>query len=419
MSNQREQFSRWALTQVIHPPRTRKFVICVPDERFYIAAFRGLLIELTYSKNWQRDTAHTAAVVSRVWQAALESVLCDDCLIPGIVESDDDMQFRIKPDDPCIIQTLCGDGTWLDWYDPRGCIPGSVSQPAPGGDVPVGECRSYDVKLDGNGLWKLPVSVQAGDTITITAADGGWHDGTLTTWRCANGEPYGLGMCGGATITDSGDPLPAEPHMILIASYGQGPTYEVAYNATITIPDGTPASDLVFQANDGDLTDNSGSISFHVEYCRSNVNQWCAAWNATNGWTGFTGTAQYGCAPTLTAGVWDSCLNSYPYQGSLITGTFVLPSGTTINRIVLTANTTDTNAGSNGIDITDLNGGSFSKHAPGPGTPQVIDYPGVVITGTATINAIANGASGSPTQILQVKVYGEGPTPSWAVGMDC
>jgi hypothetical protein len=59
------------------PMAIARFVICVPDERFYIAAFQGLLIELTYSKNWQRDNALTAAAVSRVWQDVLANATCE------------------------------------------------------------------------------------------------------------------------------------------------------------------------------------------------------------------------------------------------------------------------------------------------------------------------------------------------------
>lgn len=269
MSNQREQFSRWTLPRIVHPPKTRKFVICVPDEQFYLAAFRGLLIELTYSKNWQRDTAHTAAVVSRVWQQALESVLCDDCANIGIVESDDDMQFRIKPGDPCIIQTLCGDGTWLDWYDPRGCMPGGVGQPGPDDPVDVGDCREFDVLLPGSGLWKLPVPVSSNDTIEITEAHGGTYDGAELAWRCANGNGYVLNTCSGGTITEGGDPMPATPHMRLIAGYNG--VFVDAYDTTITIPAGLAEQDLVFQVNDSQLYDNAGSLNFHVKYCHNSA----------------------------------------------------------------------------------------------------------------------------------------------------
>lgn len=258
--------SRWTLPQLVHPPGTRRFVICVPDERFYVAAFQGLLVELTYSKNWQRDEAHTAAVVSRVWQQALANVLCDDCGLIGL-EIEDDMQLRIKPTDPCIIQTLCGDGTWMDWYNPKGCIPGSVTQPGPVDQPAVGECLEFDVALTGNGLYHLPVPVSSNDTIEITGAVGGWHDGNVGPWYCPNGQSFLLGGCVGSGGLDAGDPAPTIDHMRLIALL-DGVYYD-AYNTTITVPTGLALQDMVFQANDDPLTDNSGSISFHIKYCHN------------------------------------------------------------------------------------------------------------------------------------------------------
>lgn len=56
----------------IDPPR---FSICIeiPDDIYHIAAFWGALDTLTWSKNWQRDEAHTAAQVSRVWTRIIDA----------------------------------------------------------------------------------------------------------------------------------------------------------------------------------------------------------------------------------------------------------------------------------------------------------------------------------------------------------
>lgn len=418
MSNQREQFSRWTLPKIVHPAKSRRFVICVPDEQFYIAAFRGLLIELTYSKNWQRDNAKTAAIVSRVWQKALESILCDDCEQIGITESDDDMQFRINPDDPCIIQTLCGDGTWLNWYDPRGCIPGSVSQPGGGGVVPEGECREYDIVLQGNGRVLLPVGVASGDTIQITSAVGGWQDGSPDAWRCPSGDEYILGACGGSPYIPGTDPLPGSPHMRLIAKYNG--VYVDAYNTTITIPAGVAATDIEFGANDDVIPDNVGSIVFHAKYCRSAVNLWCAKWDATNGWASWISDTTYGCSATLVSGVWHSCHNSFPFEGmALHIDGLVLPSGSVITEVVAVADTTDSNPASNVIQTVDSNGGNFQKNFAGPGTPQTMDFNTVHATGTVNLYATVNGPSGSPTSLYSYKVFGTGPIPTWALPLTC
>lgn len=60
----------YILPLVIDPPR---FSICIeiPDDIYHIAAFWGALDQLTWSKNWQRDPDHKAAVVARIWETLL------------------------------------------------------------------------------------------------------------------------------------------------------------------------------------------------------------------------------------------------------------------------------------------------------------------------------------------------------------
>lgn len=261
--------AKWVLPAIIDPPRRRCFTIEVPDERFHVAAFRGALLNLASAINWQDDTAHTAREVALVWREIVDNVFdCIDCETDfGIDTGENDMNLRISPDNPCIIQTLCGDGTWMDWYNPEGCIPSAAAQHGPVSQPEVGECLEYDVKLDGSGYWHLPVPVSSGDTIEITDATGGWYDGGLSAWRCPNGQAYGFGLCADPTITEGGDPLPASPHMMLIASING--VFHEAYNTTITVPTGLSLQDMVFQPNDDPLTDNAGSISFHVKYCHN------------------------------------------------------------------------------------------------------------------------------------------------------
>lgn len=56
----------YLLPEVVDPPRI-SLCIEIPNEMNHILAFWGALDTLTWSRNWQRDEAHTAAEVSRVW----------------------------------------------------------------------------------------------------------------------------------------------------------------------------------------------------------------------------------------------------------------------------------------------------------------------------------------------------------------
>jgi hypothetical protein len=413
--------AKWTLPDVVDPPTHICITVPVPNDRHHIGAFYGAMLTLASATGWQDDTAHTAKLVAQVWKEIFYNLRpgeCDQLHNLGVFAEEDELNLRIKPSDPCIIQIRCGEDDWIDWYDPRGCIPGSVTQPAAGGDVPVGECREYDVALSGNQLWRLPVSVQAGDTVQISSAVGGWWDGTVSPWHCPNGQSYLLGGCVGSGGPSGGDPAPSVDHMRLIAGYG-GNFFD-AYNLTLTIPAGTPPSDIDFQANDSALDDNKGSVSFHVKYCRSAVALWCATWNATNGWASWISDVTFGCQATLTAGVWHSCHNTFPFEGmALHIDGLVLPAGSVITEIVAVADTTDTNPASNVLQSVDDQGGNFQKNFAGTGTPQTMTFNTVHASGTVNLYATVNGPSGSPTSLYSYQVFGTGPTPTWAAGLEC
>lgn len=264
------QKSRWALPNVVHPPKSRKFVICVPDEQFYIAAFQGLLIELTYSKNWQRDSAHTAAVVSRVWQQALQDVLCDDCgEIIRVEESDDFMaiceQLRFQNGK---LQGLCC-GEWVDISGQGGITIGGPDQPgAPQPQPAPGECQTYHGLLSANSEALVPVTVSDGDTLEFTNLSGaGWDGVTAGLWTCPDGGLFFAGACVGGAITSGSDPDPSLNHMGVIVRIDGA--YYPAYGGLFTVPGGVSNAQVYVQVNDDNLSDNAGSYSFDVEVCNA------------------------------------------------------------------------------------------------------------------------------------------------------
>lgn len=261
--------AKWVLPTIVNPPGRRCFVINVPDEPYHIAAFWGALLDLAAGYKWADDTAHTAREVALVWRDVIDGIQTCAAAFPNscidwIETGDDDMQLRLKPGDPCIIQIMCA-GDWQDWYDPRSCAAAGTAQPGAGGSLAAGQCQTYQAVLQGNGQWKLPIAVSEGYTIQIAGASGGWWDGGAAHWNCPNGQQYIAGLC---AITDPaavGDPMQNQPHMRLI--YQVGTTWYDGYDTTLTIPAGVTNADVTFQANDSALGNNMGSVSFGVTVC--------------------------------------------------------------------------------------------------------------------------------------------------------
>jgi hypothetical protein len=260
---------KWVLPQIVHPNDFVCYQVRVPKERAYIGAFLGAMFLLSKPYAWGDDAAHTALEVGKVWREIFDNLKqgCeDDC--PDVFFVEDDMPvFR---QEGCLLQTQCADGSWVTIYDPTACIPAGVTQPPPGGTVPPGACLEYDVTLQANSKWSLPVPVDNGDVITISNTKGLWYDGAVDPWKCPDGNNGPLGVCvGGSAGFDGADPVPAQFHMRLVGITSvQG--YD-AYNATIAIAGYGAADQLIFQANDSTLSDDAGSISFHVKYCKASA----------------------------------------------------------------------------------------------------------------------------------------------------
>ena len=260
----------WALPVVVHPPKSRCFTIQVPDDREYVAAFRGALLELASGYNWADDTAHTAREVALVWRGVIEQVdRCaapDTSKTPGITLEDImSTQIRISPDDSCIIQMWCIDH-WEDWYDPRECIATGAGQGRShdGGQPEPGSSQQYCQTIEAVNPYLYPVQVNAGDVITASGFGGTWTDGVgglLSTWRCGDGSVYALGVCTGTgKITSGTDFLPTADHMTLLA-YIDGNYYELADGVPFTVPNGVVNENMLLVPNTADQSIARGSIS--------------------------------------------------------------------------------------------------------------------------------------------------------------
>lgn len=264
--------------QVI-PDDTVCITIKVPNDPNWLSAFWWIMRLYGYWFSWKKTTDKRGRLVAARWREMFYQaheqysmgIPCEKISIGGtglILGDVMSQQIRISPDDSCIIQMWCIDH-WENWYDPRGCVPGLIVQPGDGGTLNPGECNEYDATLLANGKWLLPVQVSAGDTIEISNVSGGWNDGGVT-WHCPNGLTYLLGACANATPAQPGDPLQSVNHMRLITEING--TFYDGFNTLIAVPSGVTNQNMVFQANDGTLSNNNGSITFHVKVCRGQQN---------------------------------------------------------------------------------------------------------------------------------------------------
>jgi len=202
-----------------------------------------------------------------------------------------DMVATILRADPtgCGVQWSTDNGDTWDTVDLATCITGLANdaiiqavnsgylqraggQTGPQSPPEPDVCTSFHVKLSGKDKWLLPILVNTGDTVELSNPVGGWSDGS-PAWYCPDGSSYLIGQCltgNGAPLT--GDPLETADHMQVIARIGEG-DYVDPFTALYTIPAVTVDQQFVFQANDSDLSDNSGDIEFDVEFC--SYGGWC------------------------------------------------------------------------------------------------------------------------------------------------
>jgi hypothetical protein len=161
-----------------------------------------------------------------------------------------------------------------------------VTQPSGAGTLVPNECKDYDVMLDGNSQWLLPVPVIDGYVVTITATAGGWNDGSgFDGWFCPDGSNYVLGGCGSVKGHVGGDPSSILYHAQLMINVAG--TYYDPFAGPVTLSGVSGAQNLLLQMNDASLSDNAGSIQFHVNVCATDTALWCYKMDFTTSDYGF------------------------------------------------------------------------------------------------------------------------------------
>jgi len=407
--------AKWTLPDVVDPPDRLCFEIEVPNNLYHIAAFRGALLNLASAIFWQDDPAHTAKDVAMVWDEIVQNIRsCPDpkSTNQGVLLEDlMSQQIRLKPDDPCIIQMWCVDD-WVDWYNPAGCVVNEVTQPTDGTAIAADDCREWDVTLTGNGVWLLPVQVSSGYTITVEDATGGWSDGGLQ-WACPSGMTYAAGVCVSAISGQGTDPIPSANHMRLIAKIGS--TFVDAYNRVLSIPASTTNAQVIFQANDGDRSDNAGSVQFKVKVCNS-VNQvWSKTYDFSLSSTGATPLLDStNSQPLAVYGAgqgWNSVFQTA--QNDTLTG-IAIAFPAQVNLTGITTIYNDTAVVTNGLvyslyqPIANFDYTQNSQNANG----AIFAWSGDVLsTGIAALIYSSFTANSGSTRIVKITITGRGFNP--------
>lgn len=262
MTRKRLAPARWTLPDIVDPPDSVCFEIQVPNDKFHIAAFLGAIYDLSKPYKWANDDAHTAILVGAVWQEIFLALRRNNCHIDGLgvgVDGDPDYMLRQSPTNPCILESSVDGTTWCTWADLSLCLKANPGQPGPGGPGPEpGSAEEHCLKLSGNGQVILPIPVSEGDVITVGDADGGWNDGT-SSWFCPDGSSYIGGLCVPFSGHDGGDPSAVANHMSIVALIA-GVWYPT--DSPIVVAAGLTDESVIFQANDGTLSDNYGDIQF-------------------------------------------------------------------------------------------------------------------------------------------------------------
>ena len=422
-------YARWDLPDPVDPPDTICFQINVPNERHHLGAFYGAIYALSYSKNWQRDNDHTAALAARVWSKIFDQLIAGNCAVParllqGIVQ-EDFMPLRVDCD--CNVFVTCCDGTEqqiLTSDQVRALIggqPGGGSpQPQPGGG-----CVTYHGTMGAREAWYVPTLVSDGDTIQLSSLEGAWNDGDLSRWYCGDGERFVGGACIGLQATDPGDPLPTAPHMSIVALVGS--TYYDLSSGMVTIGGGVENQQLTLAPNDSDLTNNSGSITFDVEVCNNQGAPWSHLLDLTidvDGWQ----ILDIGGAPAgqWTPGTGFEAVNG-DFSGHGPNTTTELKMGT-INfgefrllsfQIFYDSTTGSFGAGVPYFNVNYLDSGHGENNlisiAPGTGSALVASFTGdqdcfgfVIDTVTSEVTS---GAADGATRIYRMSVTGIGFDP--------
>lgn len=344
--------------------------IYIPDDDSYELLTWSCLTLLTRWNSYQQDGHHKAADAATLFRSALWDNPFEHCQeekTPGGEVDGLDMASLcelLRWHNGKLQAYCCG-----EWQDISGDGPSQdLVQRTDGGEGPSGgACQDFNIVLQGSGKYLLPIPVSSGYTLEFTALKGGWTDNGLV-WYCANGQGYTLGECSGSGTTDPGDPLPSTRHMAVVAEIDG--TFYSCIDGKITVPAGVTNANVTFQANDSDITNNYGSVSFKVTVCNKNQPSFTHHFDFRTGLQGWT-VCTAGATPPLAAwisgtGVQVTNPSAIPAQGVLEVS-MDMPFTLYNVTVRFVADVPNSGFGENGIYINDT--GSLCSHTPSESHP--------------------------------------------------
>lgn len=420
------------LPENVDPP-TFCMTLEVPDDPQYIASLAGALWELQYWWNWQRDNAHTAVPVTRLWRRLIQEAfdrinaghLCPVPSSINVAEMEYEMSIceQLRFHNGKLQGLCCG-----EWSDIAGQgdisiggpeqIGGGAPQPTPGGG-----CQTYHAQFDAKSQYLVPTVVNSGDTVTFSNASGGGHDGAVGVWNCPNGQTLFGPACVGVGGPQAGDPATAVDHMALVAKIGA--TWYPAFSGVITVPGGVSNAQIVIQVNDDPLSDNSGSYALDVEVCNHQTLPWMHEFDFTLSPAGFVDSSGGVFAPVWLAGQgWSANAKDVGGGSGWWKGATIKRTGITAftgTRIEMDVNFTVGFGPDNSTHIQNVDPWfdyllSQSVQGAGITIPFVGTQTGIVeidINQTCDWKAGSSGACTGVTLIKKLRVWGTGVQPTW------
>lgn len=287
--------AKWVLPDAVHPPDSICFKIPVPNNPYYLAAFRGALLNLASARQWGDDPSHTALEVAAVWKAIYDQVVATACDNPPTtidrlqVEFDTMASiFDVYCDDQgnCHAEFRCSlCDPYIELATKADLIsnpPGTNIQPKPGGGT-----SNYCNKVSAVDGIVIPIPVSTGDLLEVVSAMGNWGDGGLTSY-CIDGNIFYIDCTSAGAAPLAGDFVTGAPHMSMIVRFSTG-YYALYPGASLVIPAGVTAEQPFVLANKATLNSGSGAIDTCFKVTNNSVAHWSHTFDFTvspGGWLG-------------------------------------------------------------------------------------------------------------------------------------
>ncbi len=256
------------LPAVINPPDSLCFLVKVPNDQAHIAAFLGVLFDLTQWINWQRDPAKRGKDAAAVWRAIWTDLAAQSCAAPvGLTGSEMEDFMPLRVDCDCNVFVTCCDGTEVQIYTAaqvKALLQGSNVAGAP--QTTPGTCQDYALQIINGGHLIAPTPVSTGDTIQLQLIAGATTHGTGNYWRCADGGGvFFAGACSSSVAFDAGALVPATPLGEIVVKLNS--TWYAFTAGSLTVPAGVSLVQPEFALNYVPTDAVAGTISFTAHIC--------------------------------------------------------------------------------------------------------------------------------------------------------